>query len=214
MASIVSICNLALSNLGKDNINALSEPTPEARACNQFYEHTRDLLLQGYPWRFATRTIALALVTNDKAGKWAYAYKRPNDCLKVLWLRPSYSADNPCQQTEQEEIANPYEIEGEVIYCNLSTAFLRYIVRLVDPTKFPPLFVEALSWHLSVKLSMPLTRDPKVRADAFQLAQRTQGAAEMADANEVRETSDIDSDFLKGRSEGSAPGNLPRGWVP
>lgn len=199
MASIVSICNLALSNIGKDNINALSEPTTEARACNQFYEHTRDTLLQGYPWRFATTTIALALVTNDKAGKWLYAYKRPNDCLKVLWLRPAYSADNLCRQTEQEEIANRYEIEGEVIYCNLSPAFLRYIWRLTDPSKFSPLFVEALSWHLAVKLSMPLTRDPKVRADAFQLAQRTQGAAEMADANEVRETSDNESDLVAGR---------------
>lgn len=200
MASVVSICNLALSNIGKDNINALTEPTAEARACNQFYEHTRDLLLQGYPWRFATKTVALALVTNDKLGKWGYAYKRPTDCLKVLWLRPAYSVDNPCGQTEQEEIANPYEIEGEVIYCNLSPCFLRYIWRQTDPTKFLPLFVEALSWHLSVKLAMPLTRDPKVRADAFQLAKMTQGAAEMADANEVRETSDHDSDLVAGRS--------------
>ncbi|MHB0785577.1 hypothetical protein [Bradyrhizobium sp. 5.13L] len=199
MASEVSICNLGLSNLGKDNINALTEPTAEARACNQFYAHTRDLLLQGYPWRFATKTIALAQVANDKAGKWGYAYKRPIDCLKPLWIRPEYSIDNPCRQTRQEEISNPYEIAGEVIYCDLSPAFLRYIWRLTDPARFPPLFVEALSWHLSVKLAMPLTRDPKVRADAFQLAMRMQGAAEMADANEARETSDHESDLVSGR---------------
>jgi len=30
--SIVSICNLALTNIGKDNINALSEPQRRARA--------------------------------------------------------------------------------------------------------------------------------------------------------------------------------------
>lgn len=209
MASVVSICNLALSNLGKDNINALTEASAEARACNQFYEHTRDLLLQGYPWRFAGKTQSLAEVANAKLGAWKYAYQRPNDCLKVRWVRPEYSTVDPCPQTLQEEIANPYEIEGETVYCNLSPAFLRYTWRITDPTKFPPLFVEALSWHLSVKLSMPLTRDPKVRADAFQLAQRTQGAAEMADANEVRETSDYESDIVTARGGGG----LPQGWA-
>ncbi|MGX1353368.1 hypothetical protein AB7M49_006989 [Bradyrhizobium elkanii] len=199
MASIISICNLALTNLGKDNINALSEPTAEARACNQYYEHTRDVLLQGYPWRFAGKTASLAELTNDKLGTWRYAYKRPIDCLKVRWIRREYSVTDHCRQTLEEELSNPYEIEGETLYCNLSPAFLRYTWRLVDPTKFSPLFVEALSWHLAVKLAMPLTRDPKVRADAFQLATRTQGAAEMADANEVRENSDHESEFVRGR---------------
>jgi hypothetical protein len=210
MASVVSICNLALTNLGKTKINALDEPTAEARACNQFYEHTRDMLLQGYPYRFARKTLALAEIANDKAGKWRYAYKRPIDCLKVLWLRPEYSDENPCVQTEQEEIANPYEIEGDTIYCNLSPAFLRGVFRVVDPSKYPPLFVEALSWHLAVRLAMPLTRDPKVRADAFQLAVKMQGAAEMADANEQRETSDYESDIVAARGGG---GELPMGWT-
>lgn len=199
MASIVSICNLGLSNLGKENIGALTEASAEARACNQFYEHTRDTLLQSYPYRFAGKTLSLASVTNDKPGAWLYAYRRPNDCLKVRWIRREYATVDLCPQTMQEEIANPYEIEGETIYCNLSPAFLRYTFKLIDPTKYSPLFVDALSWHLSVRLAMPLTRDPKVRADAFQLAMRMQGAAEMADANEVRETSDHDSDLVAGR---------------
>lgn len=199
MASIVSICNLALTNLGKDNIAALSEPTAEARACNQFYDHVRDLLLQGYPWRFAGKTQSLAEVTNDKIGAWGHAYDRPVDCLKVRWLRREYSTVDPCKQTQQEELSNPYDVEGQTIYCNLSPAFLRHTWRVTDPTKYPPLVVETLSWHLTVRLAMPLTRDPKVRADAFQLAMKTQGAAEMADANEVRETSDHDSEFVTGR---------------
>jgi hypothetical protein len=69
MSSIVSICNLALSNLGKDNISALTDEGAEARACNQFYDHVRDTLLQVYPWSFAGKTASLAEVTNDKAGR-------------------------------------------------------------------------------------------------------------------------------------------------
>lgn len=199
MSSEVYICNLALSNLGKTNISDLSEPTAEARACNQFYAHTRDTLLQAYPWRFAGKTVSLAEVPNDKPGAWRYAYRRPTDCLKVRWVRREYSTIDPTPQTLQQEILNPYDFEGTTLYCNLSPAFLRYTFRLTDPTKFTPLFIDALAWHLAVRLAMPLTRDPKIRADAFQLAMRMQAAAEMADANEVRETSDHDSELIEVR---------------
>lgn len=218
MTSVVSICNLALANIAKKDINSLTEASAEARACNRFYEVTRDILLQAYPWRFAGKTQSLAQLTNDKPGAWAYAYRRPTDCLKVRWIRPEYSLTDPCPQSLQDEISNPYEIEGEMIYCNLSPAFLRYTFRLTDPTKFPPLFVEALAWHLAVRIAMPLTRDPKIRADAFQLAMAAKGSAEMADANEVRETSDHSSQFVTGRYvyepiNGGFPG-MPKGWRP
>ena len=170
MTSIVSICNLALSNLGKENINDLAEPSAEAKACRQFYEYVRDTLLQSYPWRFAGKTASLAELSNDKPGAWGYAYRRPNDCLKVRWVRREYSLTDECPQTLQQEITNPYEIEGQTIYCNLSPAFLRYTWKLTDPTRFSALFVEALSWHLAVRMAMPLTRDPKVRAGFSQLS--------------------------------------------
>lgn len=199
MASIVSICNLALSNIGKMNISALSEPGAEAKACNQFYEHCRDILLQAYPWRFAGKTVALAELTNDKPGAWAHAYTRPNDCLNVRWVRPEYSLTDQQPATQQEEISYPHDVEGGVIYCNLSPAFLRYTHRLTDVSRFSPLFVDALSWHLAVRLAMPLTKDPKIRAEAYQLATKMQAAAEMADANEARETSDHATEFVTGR---------------
>lgn len=198
MASVVSICNLALSNIGKGNINALTDAGAEARACNQFYEQTRDMLLQGYPWRFAGATVSLAQIENDKAGQWAYAYQRPTDCLKLRWVRPAYS-ENDLALTRQEELSFPHEAEGRTIYCNLSPAFLRFTARITDASRFDPLFVEALSWHLAVRLAMPLTRDPKVRADAWQVANMMTGQAQMADANEERETSDIESTFAAGR---------------
>ncbi len=202
MSSAVAICNLALSNIGKYNISSLNEPTAEARACNQFYDLTRDLLLQSYPWRFAGKTRALSALANPEAGKWRYAYQRPNDCLKVRWLRPNYSEADPCFQTEQEEMANHYEIEQETIYTNIETAFLRYTSRITDPSKFAPLFVDALAWHLATRLAMPLTRDVKQRQGAYEVARAMQAMAEMADANETRHSSDHSTEFVTGRYHG------------
>lgn len=200
MTSIVSICNLALSNIGKDNISALNEPTPEARACNQFYEHVRDMLLQSYPWRWAGRTLSLAEVANDRPNEWAYAYQRPTDCLKLRWIvaDPSSVVDAAIA-TKTDDFGVAHETDGQLIYTDISPAFLRYTTRITDPTKFSPLFVEALSWHLSVRLAMPLTRDPSIRQEAFRIANAAQAGAQMADANEVRETSDMISDLVRTR---------------
>ena len=198
MASKIFICNLALSNVGKANISSMTEDSAEARACNQFYDHTRDLLLQSYPWNFAGKTQALGQITNDKPGQWAYAYTRPTDCLKVRWLRPQYSKDAP-RLTEQQELSYPHEVEGQSIYCDLSPAFLRFTFKLEDPSKYPPQFVDALSWHLAVRLAMPLVKDPKVRADAWQVATQTTGQAQMSDANEEQHSSDIESEFVEVR---------------
>lgn len=204
MTSVVSICNLALSNVGKDNIQALTDAGSEARACRQFYEHTRDTLLQAYPWSFAGKTQSMAEVENDQLGVWRYAYSRPGDCLKIRWL--SHDPGSAISTTSGDAVGAiatpmgfPYEIEGGTIYCDLSPAFLHYTARIPDPTKFPPLFIDALSWHLAVRLAMPLTRDPKVRADAWQVAQQMTGAAQMADANEVRHSSDHDTEFVEVR---------------
>ncbi|MDW9880486.1 hypothetical protein GOA90_25195 [Sinorhizobium meliloti] len=203
MTSVVSICNLALSNIGGANISALTEASTEAKACNQFYEHVRDTLLQAYPWRFAGKTQALAQLTNDKAGSWAYAYSRPNDCLKIIDLQSAVEVTGNTVGVDlvaPTAFGYPYEVENGKIYCDLSPAYLRFTVRLTDPTKFPPLFVEALSWSLSARLAMPVTRDIAKRNDALQVANMSIGQAQMADANEVRETSDHDSEFQTGRA--------------
>lgn len=203
MSSAVEICNLALSNLGKSNINTLTEASAEARACNQFYEHTRDMMVQAFPWTWAGKTASLASVTNTKDGQWEYAYQRPSDCLKVRWIRPKYDDDEVPVLTQQQEMSYPYAIEGDTIFCNLSPAWLRYTQRITDAGTFPPLFVDALSWQLAVRLAMPLTRDPKMRADAYQVAQVAIGAAQSADANEERHSSDHDSDLVAEREHGA-----------
>ena len=184
MTSIVSICNLALSNIGKDNIASLSEMSAEARACRQFYDVTRDMLLQAYPWRFAGKTVTLARVANDQAARWSYAYQRPTDCLKIRSM-----GGGGC-----------FDAQGSLIYSGASPAVLSYTYRVEDPALFSPLFADALSWQLAVRLAMPLTRDPKMRADAWQVAQQMTGLAQMADANEVPETYGHDSELVEART--------------
>jgi hypothetical protein len=200
MSSEVFICNLALSNIGKENISDLNETGAEAKACRQFYAHCRDTLLQVYPWRFAGKTQSMGQITNDKPGAWEYAYNRPNDCLKVRFVRENYTLTPDANTPLPEPMGHPYEIEDGKVYCNLSPALLHYTWRITDPTKFPPLFLDALAWSLSARLAMPLTRDLSQRNACTQAAATTRLAAEAADANEERETSDHASELVTGRA--------------
>lgn len=204
MASVVSICNLALSNVGKANITALNEQSAEARACNQFYEHARNTLLAAFDWSFARKIAAMGAVANDKAGEWKAAYSLPNDRLKVRWIRPQY--DEAAKRIRPEhyqraELAIPFELQGETLYSDLTPCFLRYTFRLTDPTKFSDLFIDALSWHLASYLAMPLTRDPKIRSDAQAVAQQAQGVAAEADAGQQQHDSGFVSSFLEARND-------------
>lgn len=188
MASVVSICNLALANVGKPSISSITEATAEARACNQFYEHVRDVMLQSYPWRFATKVEALAEITNARADSWGYAYQKPSDCLKILRVHDAYlSPYLPSDGALTVQGGYVYEVAEETIFTDPTPAYLNYIFRLTDPTKFSPMFVEAFGWELAVRLAMPLTRDPKVRADAWNVAKMTTPQAQVADANDGRD---------------------------
>lgn len=195
MTSKVSICNLALANVGKpDEIQSIDEASAEAKACKRFYDQTLGVLLESYPWRFAGKTQALAEIVNLKPNRWRKAFQRPSDCRKIRRITDTLMLD------DTDAKGTPYAVEGTVIYCDVDIAWLEYTADQTDPTTFPALFIDALSWHLAVRLSMPLTRDPKIRADAYQLAERMTMAAQVHDANEVREVHDPAARALEARA--------------
>lgn len=195
MSSVVSICNLALGNIAKPEIQSIDEASAEAKACKQYYGHVLGVALESYPWRFARRTEAMAEVANIKPKRWGFAYQRPTGCRKALMV----TDDRFAEYDKDDPAPPPYDIEGDIIYCNIPAAYLIFTAQIDDPTKYTFLFIEALSWHLAVRLAMPLTRDPKIRADAYQLAVQTTGQAGVADANEVREVDDAPSRAIEAR---------------
>ena len=77
-SSKTEIANLAISHLGigKTIANLELEKSQEAIACRRFYDTVRDSSLRDFPWPFAGKIQALALVSNE----WLYAYQYPSDC--------------------------------------------------------------------------------------------------------------------------------------
>ncbi len=192
MTSVVSICNLALSNIGKGTISDINEASAEAQQCKLQYYNCRDTLLQAHPWTFARKVQALAALANDWESRWAYRYQKPSDCLKIVRLVPDIDFPDDIDPA-------PHGLRASSIYASYSPVFLEYTRLEDDPTKYPPLFADALAWSLSARIAMPLTRDQSIRKDAYQMAVAATSAAQTADANDEPRRYNVEASWIAAR---------------
>jgi hypothetical protein len=209
MASEVDICNLALSHLG-DNANVASLNPPEGSAqaehCARFYPMARDSLLELHAWSFATKRVVLAQLSNGWS-QWAFAYALPNDALNTLAvLAPDASSDYMPDAlglyTPQPYSCEINELGTEVIYTDQANAVLRYTARIEDPTKFSPLFVHTLSWHLAGMLAGPVLKGDVGAAEAKRCAAMAQTwlvKAKESDASQRHSTPQHSVGWIAGR---------------
>ena len=148
----VDVCNMALSRIGIENIEVLTEASEPARACSQFYDHCRRVVLRKYPWTWATRRVQLAELTEKPQG-FSYAYRYPSSCLA---LRKLYNArfDNIPAYTGYQIVS---DTAGRVIYTNVSNVSAEYTADIEDTGLFDEQFIEALSWKLAGAIAFRLT---------------------------------------------------------
>ena len=203
MASVIEICNLALSHLGDTaTVASINPPEGSAQAehCARFYPAARGMLIEAHDWSWATRRISLTPLVATIA-PWAYAYGKPNLMIRALAvLDPEASDDYTIPAAFETEQAyaplayapQPFAIEtlptgDEVILTNQANAVLRYIVSVTDTAKFPPLAVMALSWLVASMLAGPIIKGEKGAAEAkrcLAVYKEVLGMAVNADSNQ------------------------------
>lgn len=196
MASVVDICNLALAHLGDDATIASIDPpegSAQAEHCARFYPVARDALLEMHAWGFATKRVRLAALSVE-SWDWAFAYAKPNNIIRTLSvLSPASSADAQTQ---------PYEIEVDTILTDQEDAVLRYTERATDTTKYPPLFVDALTWLLASYLAGTVIKGDAGASMAKSCLQSFAGPfslAKASDANQRRVIPDHSPSWIGGR---------------
>ena len=185
MASVVDICNIALSNLGDQKISSLSDANERARLCNLRYNDVRDSVLRSHPWSCAiTRT---QLARSDTAPTWGfdYAYPLPSDCLRVL---------------DVEDWNEPYRVENGSIVTDSDTIKLKYIKQITDPNEFDALIIQAIGLRLASEIAESLTGRPELRDNLFGKYQTALAEARSVDSAERAYVDTLWSDvFIEAR---------------
>ena len=194
MASVIKICNMALSECGAEStIESLSEDSEEARQCNLHYESCRDAVLRGKDWNFARQRVALADLGNPP-DEWDYEYAYPTDCLNAREIINYSDPDDPIAF----EVA--YNGSVKVIYTNQADAVLRYSARVSDPNLFDATFIEALVLALAVKVVIPLTESQRKLKTLHGRYLGLMGSAEALDAGEGKQKPDRQASWIEARA--------------
>lgn len=150
-ASETAIGNLALSHLGSSaRISSLTEASTEARHISLHYATCRDSLLEELDWTFATKSAALALLAEEPNDLWGFAYAKPADCLKALRIVPSMASQTPYPFRLMQYGAQA------AIYTDVEDAYLEYVERVTDVTRFSNHFTETLALKIAVAVALSI----------------------------------------------------------
>lgn len=201
MASDVQICNLALSNLGDEATVAVIDPpenSVQASLCAAFYPIARDALLQMVAWSFNTSRVTLAELSEAPAFGWDHAYALPAECLAIISVHEPTAQDD---DAPREFVTETVEDGTVCVFTDVDQAVCRYVRRITDASKLPPLVVQALSWLLSSHLAGPLIKGDsgrKAALDAQKEFQQWLGRAILADRAQSRVRPMHMPDWMKG----------------
>lgn len=199
--SDTAIANLALGRLGVGQaIASLSEQSTPARLCNRFFDQCRKEVLRAFPWGFALRAQALAVVSGQTFPGWTYVYQYPQNCVMVRAIGDSaglrfartatFCQDQqdwppvlrqPWQQALKDDNASI------VLLSDVQSAYAFLTVDVTNTAVFPVDFTSTLADRLAMEVGGPL----QVKADLVNNAQsRYAWSLSQATAQALNESKD------------------------
>jgi len=199
MASVIEICNIALSRLGNSRtINSLQEKSKEAGLCDLHYDSAREEVLSDFDWNFATKRVALA-GTGAAPGDWQFAYRYPTDCLRISEIMVPGMRNPPERMRIEYQVGSDADGTGKLIYTDQPAAVLKYVAKVTDPNMFDALFRSALSWKLASEIGMPLSSAPSLVQNCLTMYAQLIRSAGSHSMNESQEPVEPDSEFTSAR---------------
>jgi hypothetical protein len=162
MASNVEIANRALTKIGANRIIALTDNTKEGRTVNSMFTLVRDAELRKRTWRFSIKRAELAALASAPTFGFAYQYRPPADCLKIVDVGELYPAADMSDYVGSDTSSYAYE-NGVILTDEAAPLNLRYVARIEDPTLFDALFVEAFACKLAMEMAEPITQSSTKR---------------------------------------------------
>ena len=174
MPTAVQICNIALQNIGANQIGALSDSTPEAEACNLRYDAVRRAVLESNLWTFAVSRASLNELTATPLFGYQHQFALPSDYIRMaateeqeqyLVYPSTFNGYITISNVAAYTQADDYKIErvkiGSTYYnallCNNGSKKIVYIYDNDDEGTYQPLFTEMLAQALAASICYRVT---------------------------------------------------------
>lgn len=161
MTTKVEICRKSLMLLGAEPIQSLDEENDKARLCSEFYPDKKRTALSETHWNFATTKRQLNQLSKDPKSEWDHQYQMPSDRVagphSVFYDNDS---DDPLQD---------YEVVDGKLMTDYDSIYIDYTYE-VDENRFPPYFVDFLTYALAAELAKPITDQTTEAQRLYQIA--------------------------------------------
>lgn len=164
MISKITICNLALAQLGQSPISSLEQEDEKARRLNLFYGPVRDEVLRTHNWAFAGAQEPLALLETEPDKEGRYTYKYP---AEALFIRRVFSLQNAEKALPFRERFRA-DLHSRALAVATPYAAAEYTRRITDENLFDSAFVKSFSLALACDLAVALTGDAQLSAQLLQ----------------------------------------------
>lgn len=190
--SQVDVCNLALSRMGGQSImqiTSLGEASTEARQCAIKFPYVLRSALRSYPWHFAAKEIALALLGGEarefkENSRALYYYQYPEECLQILAINPVTGRKGNYDTASFEYTVERIADGTKVIVTSCSQAVLTCTSYADDPSIWDSLFTDAFAWQLASELSLSLGGSSGIVQSLQEMASRAFEKAKNQDCRE------------------------------
>jgi hypothetical protein len=194
------LCNLALLRVGqRQTIQALTDVTPEARACKTAFANARDVVLGSFEWGFATRRKQLALLANVERSGWTYVYSAPTDMQAPCYLWSGVRNPGLNQRVPFSlEDGNP-DFTGQILLTDKPDAELVYIANDLGIGLYPPLVADAVAWFMAADLALGWAVKPALASQLQRAAMVALQSAQLREANKPTRDAQPESEFVRGR---------------
>lgn len=164
MISKITICNLALAQLGQAPISSLEQDDEKARRLNLFYEPVRDEVLRTHNWAFAGAEEPLVLIEKPQEAPGCCIYKYP---AEALFVRRVFVPEQALKALKFREVFRT-DLHCRVLEVPAERAYAEYTRRILDENLFDPAFVKSFSLALACDLAIALTGDSALASQLLQ----------------------------------------------
>ena len=193
--SKTKIFNIALHNLGVSAvIQNTNQNDAKAILLNNYYEVSRDTVLEAHEWSFANahKELSVSFETSPDPN-FEYAFTCPNDCIAPRAIISKYDK-------KEKEFSTAIGNNGEkLILTKHNPCILRYTRRIENETLFTASFVNALGFYLAYQAAQVITGSANKKNTNLQDYQIAIRQAIVCDARKAENHDQDDLDYTDSR---------------
>lgn len=162
MGTKTEIANLALGYAKQDaTISSFTEDSTHARRVRRFYNQERRMLLQMFPWPFASQVVSLPEKDVESDAGYSFVFKYPDQALNIRPVTNIASLVQEDTQRKWYEVFLASDLSGREIHTNINPFTVKITYDVENENLFDALFSDLLAASIAVKIAPLYNLDTK-----------------------------------------------------